>query len=128
MTEAIEPRIIDVEIGDKKYSLSPLKTGQIPKILKAVSPFRDELSGQAINQEAIVSLISDHGESVIEAVSIASGVNKDDIEAMMLDDFIELAVLVFEVNADFFTNRLVPSIKGLSEKLKTMTGSTASKS
>jgi hypothetical protein len=62
----------------------------------------------------VVGLITHHGESMILAVALATGLTVEQIEAGDVDAFAELLAVVLEVNADFFAKRVVPRLGRLS--------------
>jgi hypothetical protein len=50
-------------------------------------------------------------EAVITATAVASRRPKEWVEGLALDEAIRLAAAVFEVNADFFVQRVVPAVQ-----------------
>lgn len=111
--EVIEPIATTVTFNGRELTISPLKVGQIPAFARHIKPISSQLiaamSGK-VDAAAIMDMLADSGEDVIEAVSIASGVPGDELRDTTPDALINLAVSVIKVNADFFKGRLTPAI------------------
>lgn len=111
----IEPVATATEFGGKLLEVKPLKVGQLPAFARAIKPIsgviEDIATGRrAPSLETIMDMIAEHGDSVIAAVSIASGLSVDQLNEATPDQLIEVAMVVFKVNADFFKGRLTPAI------------------
>lgn len=129
MTEAIEPSTVDFKLNDVDYTIKPITVGQVPRLLRLLGPAISEFSGGALDKDLVVTMLSEHGDQLLEAVALMSNAPQDVVGAMTPDDFIALAMAVVEVNTDFFVNRLVPTMEDLPEKitdLKASIGSTQS--
>lgn len=50
-------------------------------------------------------------ERCIELVEIASGVPAEELDQLPLDEFVELASQLVQINARFFTERLLPALQ-----------------
>jgi len=110
---AIEPISEEVVFRGKSYVVAPLTVGQIPRFARALKPLAGvDLLGSlsAADAGTILALVADHGESLIEAVAVATGVPKAEIEAASADELIGIAMIVVGVNGDFFSRRLAPAI------------------
>lgn len=115
--DVLESQAIVVGCRGEKLEIRPLTVGQLPKLVRAARPVIDAvLALDALPDEdddgALVDLVLDlvehHGESVVAAVSICTGKSEDWIEGADLAEFVELAQKIFEVNRDFFVQRLGP--------------------
>jgi len=53
----------------------------------------------------------------LAAIAIAARKPQDWVEALSLDDAITLATALFEVNADFFVQRVVPTLQQASGRI-----------
>lgn len=94
--------------------ITPLKVREIPSFSRAISPIAGqvfEIFKSGIKPADLVNLVGEHGELVIQAVAIASRLEQSVLDDMEIDEFIELTVLVLEVNVDFFIHRLMPVIE-----------------
>lgn len=114
--EVIEPQAVQVAFNGRGLALLPLKVRQIPSFARAARPvsgaIESLLNGKSggIGVEQALTLLADYGEAIIEAVSIASGVARDELEESTPDQLIALAAAVIRVNADFFGRRLIPAL------------------
>ncbi len=102
----LPPMPVFVEIAGERIDLTPLKVGEVPAFARAVQPIAASLSASP----DWLALLADHGEAVIEAIAIASRRPRDWLASLDLDEAVRLAESVFEVNADFFIRRLLPSV------------------
>lgn len=121
--EALEPEGSSIQCRGERVLVTPLKVGQIPKLVrKARGPINVLLAMDSLpdtNQagfiDLLVDLVGTHGEELYEGVAICVGKDGAWIEKVELDEFVGLATLVFEVNRDFFARRLVPLLAGRAE-------------
>ena len=54
---------------------------------------------------------------ILQALSITSRCPREWIDALSIDDALRLAAAVFEVNADFFIERLAPTLQALAPRM-----------
>ena len=97
---------VTLVIGGERLELTPLKVGDVPAFARAVQPVAASLSASP----DWLALLAEHGEAVIDAVAIASRRPPEWVTNLALDDAVRLAEAVFEVNADFFIQRVLPSL------------------
>ena len=103
---ALPPVPVTLVIGGERLDLTPLKVGDVPAFARAVQPVAASLSASP----DWLALLAEHGEAVIDAVAIASRRPPEWVTNLALDDAVHLAEAVFEVNADFFIQRVLPSL------------------
>ena len=103
---ALPPVPVTLVIGGERLDLTPLKVGDVPAFARAVQPVAASLSASP----DWLALLAEHGEAVIDAVAIASRRPPEWVTNLALDDALRLAEAVFEVNADFFIQRVLPSL------------------
>ena len=103
---ALPPVPVTLVIGGERLELTPLKVGDVPAFARAVQPVAASLS---VSPDWL-ALLAEHGEAVIDAVAIASRRPPEWVTNLALDDAVRLAEAVFEVNADFFIQRVLPSL------------------
>ena len=103
---ALPPVPVTLVIGGERLDLTPLKVGDVPAFARAVQPVAASLSASP----DWLALLAKHGEAVIDAVAIASRRPSEWVTSLALDDAVRLAEAVFEVNADFFIQRVLPSL------------------
>ena len=106
-TFAVMPPVpVFVEIAGERIDLSPLKVGEVPAFARAVQPLAASLSA---SPDWLV-LLAEHGEAAITAIAVAARRPVDWVAGLNLDEAVRLAEAVFGVNADFFIQRLLPSV------------------
>ena len=103
---ALPPVPVTLVIGGERLELTPLKVGDVPAFARAVQPVAASLSASP----DWLALLAEHGEAVIDAVAIASRRPPEWVTNLALDDAVRLAEAVFEVNADFLIQRVLPSL------------------
>lgn len=103
---ALPPVPVTLVIGGERLELTPLKVGDVPAFARAVQPVAASLSASP----DWLALLAEHGEAVIDAVAIASRRPPEWVTNLALDEAVRLAEAVFEVNADFFIQRVLPSL------------------
>ena len=101
------PLAVEVKVGGKTLALTPLKVGELSAFSRAVSPIIASLNGGDID---LFRLITDHSESVIDAVAVAVREPREWINDLTVGELVLLAAKVIEVNADFFTRGVVPNL------------------
>jgi hypothetical protein len=107
---AIEVQSVAVTVAGEQINVQPLKVGQVPAFARAsrgILQDLDKLNGA----DGIMELLADHGDDLIAAVSVATGMPVNLVQAIELDEFVGLATAVVQVNADFFTRRLAPTVQ-----------------
>jgi hypothetical protein len=129
--DAIESPHKDSTWRGATLRLEPVKVGKFPAFARALRPILGILTSAGPVDFAAV--IGDHGDSVIEAVSIATGIPRAELDTANLDEFMVLVADVIEVNRDFFTRRLAGQVTALASQATAATtslgrGSTPSKS
>lgn len=107
---ALPPVPASLVIGGERLTLTPLKIGEVPAFARAVQPLVSSISASLSASPDWLALLADHGEAVIEAVAIASRRPNEWVTGLELDDAVRLSEAVFEVNADFFIRRVLPSM------------------
>ena len=103
---ALPPVPVTLVIGGEPLELTPIRVGELPAFARAVQPVAVSLSASP----DWLALLAEHGEAVIDAVAIASRRPPEWVTNLALDDAVRLAEAVFEVNADFFIQRVLPSL------------------
>lgn len=102
-----------VTVAGTALELTPIRLGELPRILAAVRPIAADLSAEP----DWLALLARHGEAVLELLTLATRRDRAWIEGLALDEAVTLACAVFEVNADFFVRRVAPSIAQVGERL-----------
>ena len=116
--ETLIPQAVELVIDGEPLAIKPLKVGQMPAFLRAITPVMQQIGGDGIDW---LALFGERGDDLLTAVSIAVGKPRAWVDALDADQAILLAAKVIEVNADFFTRTVMPRLDGLIA----LTGATA---
>ncbi|CAJ0692251.1 hypothetical protein R77591_03887 [Ralstonia mannitolilytica] len=124
---ALIPQSIELVIDGEPLVIKPLKVGQMPSFLRAISPVMQQLTASEIDW---LALFGECGDDLLSAIAIAVGKPRAWVDELAADEAILLAAKVIEVNADFFTRTVIPKLDGLFPAAKlppvTAVGSTPS--
>jgi len=121
-------------IGGEEITIKPLTFGQIPKASKMVAPIikamaKSELAGDSVIDMAgnWVDILAIGGDDLINLIGWAIGKDRAWFDTLQMDDGVELVKSVIEVNADFFTKKVMDRLNlGALESKET--GATSSPS
>ncbi|MGH8521943.1 MAG: hypothetical protein ACREU9_11115 [Gammaproteobacteria bacterium] len=116
---------IPMVVGGKTLEVVPLTVGQLPAFARAIRSLAPALQG---GEADWLGLLAEHGESMIAAVGIATGLKHEDLAGLPPDEFVALAAALMEVNMDFFVRRLTPAVNAAAEKIVTVSGAGATRS
>lgn len=108
--ETLIPQAVELVIDGEPLAIKPLKVGQMPAFLRAITPVMQQIGGDGIDW---LALFGERGDDLLTAVSIAVGKPRTWVDALDADQAILLAAKVLEVNADFFTRTVLPRLDGL---------------
>ncbi|WP_374474950.1 hypothetical protein [Zoogloea sp.] len=125
--DTLVPQGIELVIDGEPLVIKPLKVGQLPGFLRAISPVMQQISSTEIDW---LALFGERGDDLLSAIAIAIGKPRVWVDELAADEAILLAAKVIEINADFFTRTVMPRLDGvLAAGLKvpaTKVGSTPS--
>ncbi len=125
--DTLVPQGIELVIDGEPLVIKPLKVGQLPGFLRAISPVMQQISSTEIDW---LALFGERGDDLLSAIAIAVGKPRAWVDELAADEAILLAAKVIEVNADFFIQTVMPRLDGaLAAGLKApaaMGGSTPS--
>ncbi len=113
--DTLAPASVKLIVAGEAIALKPLKVGQMPAFLRAVSPVMQSLSKPEIDW---IALFGERGDDLLAAIAIAVGKPRDWVDDLAADEAILLAAEVIEVNADFFTRTVIPKLDGLLTPIK----------
>ncbi len=108
---------VSLTLDGRGLTVTPVRLGQLPAFVRAVEPFAKQLASGPLD---LVGLLAEHGVRVISALEAATGQPREWIESLALDDAVRLAAAVLEVNADFFVQRVLPSITDALQKIESI--------
>jgi len=112
--DAFPPTPQPLEVAGVELPITPIRIGEVPALLAAVRPFAHQLVD---GDPDWLGLLADHGDALITAIAVASRRPKEWVESLAMDDAIRLATALFEVNADFFVQRVVPTIQHAAARI-----------
>ena len=131
----VQPIARTINIDGQQVEILPLRVGQLPLALRLVKPLLADLSavptgaldaimagtaGPVEQGEVLVWLVNavaTNGAAVIDLVALACKLDATVVGNLYADRLAALALLVVEVNADFF-GRVAPALKGLAAGIK----------
>ena len=113
--DVLDPTGINVTVGGRTVSVVPLTIGQLPRFVRAIQPAASLLAGG--EDLDWVALVGQHGEALIAAAAVATGIETKEIESLAPDEFVLLCGAIFEVNCDFFLQRLAPAMERASDRV-----------
>lgn len=116
--ETFVPEPVTVEIAGETVEIAPLKVGELPAFIRAIRPFAQQLTLEV----DWLALFGERGDDLVSALALAIRRPRDWVAARELDEAIQLAEAVFEVNSDFFIRRLAPSIARVATRVETIGG------
>ena len=105
--ETLIPQAVELVIDGEPLAIKPLKVGQMPAFLRAITPVMQQIGGDGIDW---LALFGERRDDLLTAVSIAVGKPRAWVDALDADQAILLAAKVLEVNADFFTRTVMPRL------------------
>ncbi|NLA67369.1 MAG: hypothetical protein GX856_03825 [Gammaproteobacteria bacterium] len=131
--EAIAPSTREVEYAGERLVVQPLTVGQIPAVVRNARPVINSvlaLEASDDDEGALVDLALDlierHGEGIFEAAALLSGSSVDVIQRGAPDELVRLGRAIYEVNRDFFAQRLAPMLAEWRESRSAGAGKTPS--
>ena len=120
--EKLIPQAVELTVGGETLAIKPLKVGQMPAFLRAISPVMQHLTRAEIDW---LALFGDQGDDLLAAIAIAVAKPRAWVDDLAADEAILLAAKVIEVNADFFTRTVLPKLDGLFTRAKGLVPATA---
>lgn len=108
--ETLIAQPVELVIDGEPLAIQPLKVGQMPGFLRAISPVMQHLTRTEIDW---LALLGERGDDLLTAIAIAVGKPRAWVDELAADEAILLAAKVIEVNADFFTRMVMPKLDGL---------------
>ena len=121
--DKLVPQACEITLADETVSVKPLKVGQMPAFLRAITPVMQQINSNGIDW---LALFGQQGDDLLTAVSIAVGKPRAWVDDLAADEAIVLAAKVIEVNADFFTRTVMPRLEDLFAQANAATAATGS--
>ncbi|ODU09103.1 hypothetical protein [uncultured Aquimonas sp.] len=105
--DKLVPQAFEITLAGESVSVKPLKVGQMPAFLRAITPVMQQIGGDGIDW---LALFGERGDDLLTAVAIAVGKPRAWVDDLAADEAILLVAKVIEVNADFFTRTVMPRL------------------
>ena len=121
--DKLVPQACEITLAGETVSVKPLKVGQMPAFLRAITPVMQQINGDGIDW---LALFGQQGDDLLTAVSIAVGKPRAWVDDLAADEAIVLAAKVIEVNADFFTRTVMPRLEDLFAQANAAAAATGS--
>ena len=102
------PQPLEITVGGELLELTPIRLGEVPSLARILAPLVGKF-GQG--EPDWLELLGQHGGSLLSALAIASRRPREWIDGLAVDEAIQLAAALLEVNADFFVRRVLPAIE-----------------
>lgn len=115
--EKLIPQATELAIQGETLAIMPLKVGQMPAFLRAITPVMNHLNRSEIDW---IALFGERGDDLLSAIAIAVKKPRSWVDDLAADEAIVLAAKVIEVNADFFTQTVMPKLDGLFTQAKSI--------
>ena len=111
-----------VTINGQQFAFGALKCGRLPEFARAVRPIVDKINALITGAESLdagyfVDLIADNGDSLLSAISIATGIPRKAIDEAELSTLAEVLPLVLAINKDFLIRRLAPALQAAAKQI-----------
>ena len=116
--EKIAPIPVRVDVGGERVSITPIKTRELPAMMRAVGPIMAE-----VQRGDIMAALTANADALINAVSIGARLDRTWVDGLDIDDLVTLAGGVVESNADFFVRRVMPILAAAIESVTRAIGS-----
>ncbi len=111
------PEARGIELAGKTVVVLPLRIRQVPMFARLIAP-----AAAILATGDLLAAVTRYGEDLIQAVAVATGESVEWVGELTSDDFVLLAGLVVEVNADFFVQQVMPKLTKVSDTLMAMLG------
>ena len=95
--ETLIAQPVELVIDGEPLAIKPLKVGQMPAFLRAISPVMQQLTSSEIDW---LALFGERGDDLLSAIAIAVGKPRTWVDELAADEAILLAAKVIEVNAE----------------------------
>lgn len=115
--EKIAPIPVRLDIKEERLDLTPIKTKELPAMMRSLAPVLTE-----IQSCDVMTALAKNADAVIEAVSIGCRKSREWADELDLDELVQVAAAVIEVNADFFVRAVLPKLNLAVEGLTSTIG------
>lgn len=110
--DALANAPLTVTVGGRAVAVTPVRVAELPAMLRACEPIFAQLAGGDV-----AAALLHNADAAIDAIAVGARMPRAEIDALELDELIDLGGAVLQVNADFFARRLAPAFVAASEKV-----------
>lgn len=99
--EMTEPVRIPGRFADRVKAMKPLKVGDLPSFSRAIQPLLGAINSvteSGVSASTVLSLVTEHTDALVTAVSIASGISEDELREADLADMVDVMSAVIIAN------------------------------
>lgn len=111
--DTLIPTPVTVEVAGELVEIRQLTIGQLPRFLRAAAPVLESLMRP---EGAEVAELLEHVDTVINLVVIATGIERETLEALPATVLLRLLDVLLEVNGSFFGEALPAFVSKLAAK------------
>lgn len=111
------PAIVAIATRGGEFVASPVRMGKLAAFTAAAMPMIGDILAVMDGDVSPTTLLQ-HEKPLFEMVSICTGLNQDQYDDFLPDDYLALVGAVVEVNADFFVQKLLPTLSSRIDSIK----------
>jgi len=111
--EKIAPIPVRLDVAGERLSLTPIKTKELPALMKTIMPVFEEVAAGDI-----IGAIMANADAAIESTAICIRKDRAWLDDLELDDLVRVAGAAMEVNFDFFASAILPVLTVVVERIK----------
>lgn len=120
--DILVPETRRLNVGGREVDVEVLRMRQIPGFSRAIAqPWPLIVDGDYL--AAVVQF----AEDIMQAVHLATGQDREFLDGLRPDEFLDLATAVFEVNLDFFARAVLPAAKKMGAALNSVSSPASSR-
>jgi hypothetical protein len=120
---AMIPLVPTLHVGGMDIPIRQIKLGQLPAVLRAVQPVAHLITER--EKLDIPSIFMLYADECLTLISVLSGQPRAWVDQLETDEGITLFAALFEVNLDFFIQKVLPTVEGAVKQLAAKIQSTA---
>lgn len=105
-----------VIVGKETIQVKPFTFGQLLKALKYLANIGKSFGDDNLDDSQIMQIIAYNTEDVASLLCLATGKPREFFDTISAEEGIELTLAAWEVNKDFFANRLAPKLQELTKQ------------
>lgn len=108
-----------VNIQEAAIRITPFKLGELPRVFKVVEPITklvlDAIGSDTNQMESLSKIMVQGGDNVLDLIVIGSRQPRTWVDALEMDEGVELLAAILEVNASFFVQKVLPLLNKVAK-------------